>query len=168
MSSLDNLTSAANDNAQIARDLSVVVDRAIIALDAGGTNNEARLVAVTATVAASTAAIKVERDRLSVAVDNDGNGGPIAVPPTEPAPGAPVISSPLSASGAAGAPFRFALMASGNPTQYSASALPAGLSLNTRTGVISGTPTDDGSTNVSVLIGNSRGATRATMGFLIR
>ncbi len=54
------------------------------------------------------------------------------------AAGAPVISSPPSASIIAGAPFSYNLTASGNPTGFSALNLPTGLAFSN--GIISGTP----------------------------
>ena len=45
----------------------------------------------------------------------------------------PVITSPLTANGAAGQPFAYPIAAT-NATSYSASTLPGGLSLNTGTG----------------------------------
>jgi hypothetical protein len=54
----------------------------------------------------------------------------------------PVITNnPLTASGMVGTPFSFTITASGSPTSYAAFNLPAGLVLNSVTGVISGTPT---------------------------
>ena len=54
--------------------------------------------------------------------------------------GAPVIGSSLTASGTAGVPFTYNIGASNSPTGYGASGVPAGLSFNSATGVISGTP----------------------------
>jgi VCBS repeat-containing protein len=60
---------------------------------------------------------------------------------------APVITSG-SANGTYGASFANAIVATGSPTSFGASGLPDGLSLNTVTGDISGTPTANGTFNV--------------------
>ncbi len=52
---------------------------------------------------------------------------------------APVISSASTASAVAGSSFSYQIVASNSPTSYSASGLPSGLSINTSTGLISGT-----------------------------
>jgi hypothetical protein len=70
---------------------------------------------------------------------------------------APVISSAATASGTTGTAFNYTIIASNTPTSYSSSALPAGLSLNTSTGVISGTPTVAATTAVTVNAINSGG-----------
>src|SRR5438128_2572977 len=69
----------------------------------------------------------------------------------------PVITSPLTACGTKGVAFSYTITATNNPTSFSASPLPAGLIVNTSTGVISGTPTTTGTTNV--IITASNGAT---------
>ncbi len=48
--------------------------------------------------------------------------------------------------------------ASGQTLSYAATGLPAGLSINTSTGLISGTPTASGSSNVTVTVTDSTGA----------
>src|SRR5207302_10459084 len=59
----------------------------------------------------------------------------------------PVITSPLTACGTVGVLFTYTIIATNNPTSFSASPLPAGLSINTINGVISGTPTSTRTTN---------------------
>ena len=54
---------------------------------------------------------------------------------------APSITSANTASGSSGAPFSFQILATDFPTSYAATGLPAGLSFNTMTGLISGTST---------------------------
>jgi hypothetical protein len=56
----------------------------------------------------------------------------------------PVINSPLSENGTVGAPFNYQIAGSNNPTSYGAIGLPDGLSVNSTTGIISGTPIKSG------------------------
>src|SRR5205807_7868566 len=69
----------------------------------------------------------------------------------------PVITSPLTACGTVGSPFSYTITASNNPTSFTASSLPAGLTVNTSTGVISGTPTQARTTNVTITASNGAG-----------
>jgi autotransporter-associated beta strand protein len=77
--------------------------------------------------------------------------------------GSPDISSALSATATVGSPFTYNTSASGNPTSYSASGLPAGLSINASTGVISGTPTTLGQSEVTITATNANGTGTATL-----
>jgi hypothetical protein len=52
----------------------------------------------------------------------------------------PVIVSPLQVLAKIGKPFSYGVSALGTPTQFGADGLPAGLAINTSTGLISGTP----------------------------
>ncbi|MES2692571.1 MAG: putative Ig domain-containing protein, partial [Verrucomicrobiota bacterium] len=77
---------------------------------------------------------------------------------------APTITNPsLSEAATVGTPFSYTITASGSPTSYSASPLPAGLTINTATGVISGTPTTPGTTNVLLGATNGSGTSNATL-----
>jgi hypothetical protein len=71
--------------------------------------------------------------------------------------GTPQISSALSASGTAGSPFSYTITANNSPTSFNATGLPAGLSINTATGVISGSPTAAGTSNVTLSATNAAG-----------
>ena len=55
--------------------------------------------------------------------------------------GVPVVTSNAAASAINSAPFTFQITATKAPTSFNATGLPSGLSINTATGVISGTPT---------------------------
>jgi hypothetical protein len=72
------------------------------------------------------------------------------------APGAPVINSPAAASVIAGTPFSYAITASGNPSGFSATNLPPGLTFSN--GVIAGTPSIVGTYNIQLGATNASGA----------
>src|SRR5262249_46463426 len=67
------------------------------------------------------------------------------------------ITSPLTAIATVGTPFSYQITADNNPTSYDASGLPQGLTLNTTSGLISGTPTAVGSFPVSISATNPAG-----------
>lgn len=75
------------------------------------------------------------------------------------APAAPVVTSPATATGQVGVSFSYQITASNSPTSYGASGLPSGLSIDTSTGLITGTPlTAVSSAAVSISASNVRGA----------
>jgi Putative Ig domain len=76
---------------------------------------------------------------------------------------APTITSSLSASGTVGTAFSYQITASGSPTSFNATGLPAGLSVSTTTGVISGTPTAASSTSAAISATNASGSGSATL-----
>ena len=80
---------------------------------------------------------------------------------------APVITSPTTASGTVGASFSYQIAASNSPTSFGATGLPPGLTLNTSTGLISGTPSTAGTSTVSISATNSAGTGPATLTIII-
>lgn len=76
---------------------------------------------------------------------------------------APEISSSMAAAGQIGSSFSYSISASNSPTTYSADSLPAGLSLNTTTGQISGTPTGAGIFSIPLSATNASGTGTATL-----
>ena len=77
--------------------------------------------------------------------------------------GPPVITSPTNASGQRGEPFSYRITATNSPTSYGATGLPAGLSVDTASGLISGRPNDFGAFQVQISASNSKGTGTATL-----
>ena len=75
----------------------------------------------------------------------------------------PTMNSSSTASAVNGGPFYYEIAATNSPTSYAASGLPAGLTINPSTGVISGTPTQTGTFNVALSITNSGGTVTPTL-----
>ena len=76
---------------------------------------------------------------------------------------APVISSALTATATHGTAFSYQITATNSPVGYSATGLPAGLSINTTTGLISGTPTTAATSNVVIMSSNTSGTGEAVL-----
>jgi hypothetical protein len=76
---------------------------------------------------------------------------------------APAITSATAASGTAGSSFSYQITATNAPASYGATGLPAGLTVNSGTGLISGTPTAVGTSTVTLSATNSGGAGSATL-----
>ncbi len=76
---------------------------------------------------------------------------------------APVISSAATANATIGLPFSFQITATNFATSFNATGLPAGVSVNTATGQISGTPTVFGSFSITVSATNATGTGNQTL-----
>jgi uncharacterized repeat protein (TIGR01451 family) len=105
---------------------------------------------------------------VTTLVYSDPNG--ISIPPGATIGGTvtvlastPVITSSLTATGVIGSTFSYQITASNSPTSFNATPLPAGLSVNTVTGLISGTPTTAGVTNVKISATNAAGTGSKTL-----
>jgi len=81
---------------------------------------------------------------------------------------APVINSALTASGSYGLPIStYTITATSSPTSYGATGLPPGLSVNTASGQITGTPTAAGSFSTTISATSSGNTGTATLVFTI-
>ncbi|MGA9990191.1 MAG: choice-of-anchor D domain-containing protein [Terriglobales bacterium] len=81
---------------------------------------------------------------------------------------APVITSATTASGTAGTAFSYQIAATNTPTSYGATGLPAGLSVNSGNGLISGTPPTAATSTVTLSASNSGGTANATLTLTIK
>lgn len=75
----------------------------------------------------------------------------------------PVISSNLNLVGIVGSALSYTITASNSPTSYGMTSLPPGLSINTSTGVISGSPTTLGTFTSTLSATNANGSGYATL-----
>jgi len=82
-------------------------------------------------------------------------------------PPPPVITSATTANGTVGAGFSYQITASNNAASYNATPLPAGLSVNTSTGAITGTPTAAGTSSVTISATNAGGSGSATLSIIV-
>jgi Putative Ig domain len=88
---------------------------------------------------------------------------PVALTVSLPLLGAPVITSAPASSGQLGISFSYQIVASNSPTSFAAIPLPPGLSLNTTTGAITGTPTALGNTVSTLSATNTTGTGSASL-----
>lgn len=78
-------------------------------------------------------------------------------------PPAPVVGGELAASATAGSSFRYQISATNQPKNYATGVLPAGLVLNSLTGLINGTPLSAGSASFALSATNDGGTGNATL-----
>ncbi len=78
-------------------------------------------------------------------------------------PAPPVITGILSATATKGSPFTYQITASNNPMSFDASGLPPGLGITMSSGLISGTATVTGTSDVSISASNAGGTGSGTL-----
>jgi endonuclease/exonuclease/phosphatase family metal-dependent hydrolase len=87
--------------------------------------------------------------------------------PSNSAPAVPSIYSATTASGVAGQSFTYQIAATNTPTSFDASGLPGGLSVNTASGLISGTPAAAGNSTITLTATNATGTGNATLALTV-
>ncbi len=102
------------------------------------------------------------------AANSAGDGTAMLTINVQANPNAPAITSDLIASGQISTAFTYQVTASNSPTSYTAGNLPAGLTINTSTGLISGTPTAGGTFNATITALNDFGSDTKTLLILVR
>ncbi|MEU9451292.1 alginate lyase family protein [Streptomyces sp. NPDC048277] len=100
-----------------------------------------------------------------VAKTNSGGRGPLSQPAAAamPTPSTPQPASATTLFANQGVPFRHLLRATHEPVRFTATGLPDGLRLDSRTGLISGTPGGTGEFTVLTTAGNAAGDGTATL-----
>jgi hypothetical protein len=78
-------------------------------------------------------------------------------------PAPPVITSPATATATEGQLFVYQVTATGTPTSYTATPLPAGLTFDSAHGILGGAPTNPGTTQIQLTASNSGGTGVATL-----
>ena len=82
-------------------------------------------------------------------------------------PAPPVITSAGSTTGVTGASFYYQITATNSPTSYNATGLPQGLSVNTSSGIISGTLVSTGTTVATISASNVGGMATAALKIIV-
>ncbi len=103
----------------------------------------------------------LQPSQAGISVTSDATGVTATV--TSVTTGAPVISSATTAGAQPGLPFSYQIAASNNPTSFGATNLPAGLTVDHNTGLISGTPTKTGAFVVPINANNAAGSGQADL-----
>lgn len=83
------------------------------------------------------------------------------------APAVPAIAGPAAATARTGQPFSYQIAASNFPRSFGASGLPAGLSVNTSSGSISGIPAGPGNASVTLSATNGAGTGNKTLALTV-
>ncbi len=104
---------------------------------------------------------------VQLSAQNTGGTGTATLSLQIDEPIAPVITSPAQATGVLGTAFSYQIIASSHPTVYRATGLPAGLSLNGTTGLISGIPAQAGTFGVTLEAENEGGVASVSLTLII-
>ncbi len=157
------ITSATTANGTVGSAFSYQITATNSPTSYGATGLPAGLTVNTATGLISGTPTAAGTSTVTVSATNSGGTGNATLTLTVAAPPAPVITSATTASGAVGSAFSYQIAATNSPTSYAAAGLPAGLTVDTGAGLISGTPTATGTSTVTLSATNSGGTGNATL-----
>jgi hypothetical protein len=101
------------------------------------------------------------------ATNSGGSSANSNIVSSAPPPPAPVITSSTLATVVQGNPFTYTIIATHNPTSFTATGLPDGISQQGSTAVISGTPTETGTFPVTLNAINLGGTGMATLSIVV-
>jgi len=156
------ITSAANGTGTVGSAFSYQITATNSPASFGASGLPAGLSINTSTGLISGAPTAAGTSSVTLSATNSGGTGTSTLTVTI-APAAPVITSATTAAGTVGAAFAYQITANNSPTSYAATGLPAGLSINTSTGLISGAPTAAGTSSVALSATNSGGTGQSTL-----
>jgi uncharacterized repeat protein (TIGR03803 family) len=103
----------------------------------------------------------------AVSAINTGGTGSAILSITIKAPPSPIITSSPKATGTNGFPFSYQIAGTNDPSSFGAISLPSGLTVNTSTGLISGTPTATGTFGVLIIATNAGGPTDGSLTLIL-
>lgn len=155
------------DNRSLSLYVNGVRRQQLVFAPSGGWNSFVELASLTVPLNAGSNTIRLQRDAGDLAAA-DIDRYTVTVSGTPPANRPPSIAAPASQSGRVGTAASLAMAASdpdGDALTFSASGLPAGLSIHAGTGLISGTPTATCSCTVFVSVQDGRGGSATTTPF---
>jgi hypothetical protein len=117
----------------------------------------------TATGVISGTATSTGTTYATIAASNAGGTGTTGLAITILPMPVPVINSATSITGTNGYPLAYQITATNIPTSFGATGLPSGLSVNTTTGLISGTPSSTGTSYATIAASNLGGTGTASL-----
>ena len=159
------ITSSATANGTVGSGFSYTITTSVAATSFAATGLPAGLLLNTATGVISGTPTASGTTVVAITATNaTGTGAPLTlIVVIQPSAQAPAITSSLTAGGTQGVAFAYTITATNTPTGFAVTGLPSGLTVNSTTGAISGTPTSVGTTSVVLTASNPAGTSAAVI-----